>query len=68
MVAGNPPCWDPHVIPAFRRLRQKDHKFKASLDYIVRCCLKSKKKKREEEDKEEEENAEEGTCRHLASL
>jgi hypothetical protein len=23
-----------------RRLRQEDHKFKASLDYIVRPCLK----------------------------
>jgi hypothetical protein len=31
------------VIPAFRRLRQKACKFKASLGYIVRPCLKISK-------------------------
>jgi hypothetical protein len=33
------------AIPALRRLRQEDHKFKVILDYhIVRSCLKKKGK------------------------
>jgi hypothetical protein len=31
------------VIPSLGRLRQEDHKFKASLDYIVRLTQKHKK-------------------------
>jgi hypothetical protein len=30
------------AIPILRRLRQKDHEFKASLDYVARLCLKEK--------------------------
>jgi hypothetical protein len=32
------------VIPALWRLRQEDLKFKVSLGYIVRVCLKKKKR------------------------
>jgi hypothetical protein len=32
------------VIPALRRLRKEDCKFKASLDYLVRPCLKKTQK------------------------
>jgi hypothetical protein len=35
------------VIPVLRRLSQEDHKFKASLGYIARPCLKRRKKRRE---------------------
>jgi hypothetical protein len=31
--------------PALRRLRQEGHKFKASLGYIARLCLKQNKTK-----------------------
>jgi hypothetical protein len=31
------------VIPALRRLRQKDHKFEAGLGYTMRPYLKKKK-------------------------
>jgi hypothetical protein len=31
------------VYPAFRRLRQEDHEFKASQGYILRLVLKKKK-------------------------
>jgi hypothetical protein len=34
------------VIPAFRRPKQKNPKFKASLGYLARPCLKKKKKTR----------------------
>jgi hypothetical protein len=30
----------PPVIPALRKLRQEDFKFKVTLGYIVRPCLK----------------------------
>jgi hypothetical protein len=33
------------AIPVFRRLRQKEHEFEASLGYTERPCLKKKKKK-----------------------
>jgi hypothetical protein len=33
------------IILVFRRLRQEDYKFKASLDCPVRTCLKKKQKK-----------------------
>jgi hypothetical protein len=36
--------WCTPVIPAFRRLRQEDHGFEASLGYLVRPYLKRKKK------------------------
>jgi hypothetical protein len=35
--------WFMTVIPALRRLKQKDLKFKASLGYKGRLCLKIKK-------------------------
>jgi hypothetical protein len=39
------PCiwWYIPVIPALRRLRQKDHNFKASLGQTVKPCLKNNK-------------------------
>jgi hypothetical protein len=36
------------IIPAFRRLRQEEHKFEANLGFIARPCLKKRKKKRGE--------------------
>jgi hypothetical protein len=37
--------WHTPVIPALGRLRQEDLKFKASLVYIVKPCLKNPKEK-----------------------
>jgi hypothetical protein len=31
------------VIPAFERLTQENHEFKASLGYITKLCLENKK-------------------------
>jgi predicted SprT family Zn-dependent metalloprotease len=36
-------CHMPAMLE-FRRLRQKNCEFKASLDYVVRPCLRKKKK------------------------
>jgi hypothetical protein len=33
--------WFTLVIPTLGRLRQENHKFQVSLDYIVRPCLKT---------------------------
>jgi hypothetical protein len=38
----------PSVILALGRLRQEDHKFKASLGYMVRSYQKEREEKREE--------------------
>jgi hypothetical protein len=32
--------WCMLIIPALWRLRQEDYKFKDSLNYIARCCLR----------------------------
>jgi hypothetical protein len=37
--------WFMPIIPALRRVRQKDHKFKASLGHTVRQCFKQNKTK-----------------------
>jgi hypothetical protein len=37
--------WSTTVIPALRRLRQKDLEFQASFGYITKSCLKRRKKK-----------------------
>jgi hypothetical protein len=36
----------PHVLLALVRLRQKDWKFKDSMGYIMRSCLKKRKEKK----------------------
>jgi hypothetical protein len=44
------------VIPALRRLKQKDHKLQTSLGYTARPCKERKEKgKREREEKGGEE-------------
>jgi hypothetical protein len=40
------PWWHRPEIPALRRLRQEDPKFKANLGYTARLCLKKKKEKK----------------------
>jgi hypothetical protein len=41
--------WWTSIIPALRRLRQKEHEFKASMGYVGRTCEKSKQTNREKE-------------------
>jgi hypothetical protein len=48
------------VMPAFDRLRQENHEFKATLGYTGRPYLKKKK-----EEEEEEERKMPGTCGSL---
>lgn len=36
--------WYTPMIPVLRRQRQEDHKFKPSLDYSIKPCLKTKQK------------------------
>jgi hypothetical protein len=43
MLAGCGACTP--IIPALGRLKQENHKFEASLGYIVRPMLRKKKKK-----------------------
>jgi hypothetical protein len=38
--------WGMPLFPVLGRLRQEDHKFKASLGYLVRVCLKTPKEGR----------------------
>jgi hypothetical protein len=38
--------WLSSIIPALGRLKQEDHEFEASLNYIVRPCFKTKRKER----------------------
>jgi hypothetical protein len=44
-------CCTQHVITALRRLRQEDHKVKASLGYRMRPCLNNKKTKNQKKKK-----------------
>jgi hypothetical protein len=39
-------AFEPGIIPAFRRWRQEELEFQASLAYRVRSCLKKTKTKR----------------------
>jgi hypothetical protein len=38
--------WHTTINPAFQRLRQEDHQFKANLGYIVRPCMKKQTTKK----------------------
>jgi hypothetical protein len=51
--------WYIPVIPALRRLRQENYKFKASLCYIERPCLQFRERKREKKKEGEEKGEEE---------
>jgi hypothetical protein len=42
------------VMPAFRRVKQKNHKPEASLGPMARPCLKKKKKKERKENKQKQ--------------
>jgi hypothetical protein len=50
-----------HNPPSLRRQRQEEHKFKASLGYIVSPCAKKKKKKRRKEGEKKRKKREEKT-------
>jgi hypothetical protein len=39
------------VIPAFGRLREENHKFKATLGYIVRPCQREREREREKKER-----------------
>jgi hypothetical protein len=43
--------WHPPVIPAFRRLRQEEDEFKASLDYTMRLSQKQTNKQKQKQKK-----------------
>jgi hypothetical protein len=48
--------WYKPITSALRRLRQEDCEFKASLDYIVRPCLKKKIKTNNNKKHQEPDN------------